>query len=121
MATVEAMSSLSDKHRFVGRSIPEVAGVFADLVYQLGNKEDYTFRKRKLGMEAAINAVMLEFLDLSPEEQREVISRNLRRFEEMLGGDEGDPGEPARGSVAKRVDLKPGGPASDRRRGKRTG
>lgn len=116
MATLGAMSRLSDKHRFVARSIPEVAGEFADLVYQLGNKEGFTFRGRKLGMEAAINAVMLEFLGLDPDARREVIGRNLRRFEALLDDDAaGDDGAPDVGP-SRDIDPDSGRPARRRPR-----
>lgn len=91
MTSITGMRKLSEKYRLVGRSIREVyTGLKAAETY-FADVRGLTFRDRKVGKEAIINAAVWKFLDMDRAQQERVLKTYLPRLETYLvGEDEAD-------------------------------
>lgn len=78
---------LSYRDKIPGRSIPEIADRFRDLLTRVQKSRELLFHGRKMTAEAVTNAVMLEFFDLSPDAQLDVMRRKVPQFEAMMNGE----------------------------------
>jgi hypothetical protein len=70
------MIPLTNKHKLPFRTPPSF---FREVMRLLGSlvEEDVKYGKRKLAREAMLNAILLDFLDRSEDERKEVVRRNL--------------------------------------------
>jgi hypothetical protein len=75
---------LTQKYRLVARTTPEIYYHLNELVSRLAARADVSFRGRKLGVEAALNAIALHWLSMGEDEQLRVIRDEVRRYEQLL-------------------------------------
>lgn len=93
------MRKLTQEYKLAARTAPEVYEAVNRLVSTVASEGRVKFRGRKIGVEALLNAVLLDFLDRAPGDQRELLARNVPRFEALLGD------EPAASSSPGRVEA----------------
>lgn len=85
-----AKKQLSYEFKVAARTTPEIHEAISTLVMKAGNR-GIKFRGRKLGVEAAINALLIDFLEKPDEERMRLLSVGVSRFEEMLGDEQEPP------------------------------
>jgi hypothetical protein len=98
MQTVEMARKLSHDFKLAARTAPEIYEVVNHLVLRAA-ADGVKFRRRKIGVEAAVNAILLDFLDKTEAERLAVLVRNVSRFETLMEDDarkNGLVGEPAK-------------------------
>jgi len=83
MQTVEMGRKLSFDFKLTARTAPEMYEAFNHLVLRAA-AEGLKFNNRKVGVEAAINAVLIEFFRQPEEVQLGVLKANVPRFEEIM-------------------------------------
>lgn len=83
---------LSQKYRLVARTAPEIYYGLNELITRFAARDSVQFRGRKLGVEAVLNAIALNWLALPEADQLRVIREGVARFEQLLGGDDADVG-----------------------------
>lgn len=88
--TVTMARKLSFDFKLTARTAPELYEAFNHLVLKLEG-EGIKFRKRKVSVEAAVNAVLLDFFDKPAPDREALIRRNVPRFEEIMRSDEAVP------------------------------
>jgi hypothetical protein len=104
------MRKLSYEYKIPGRSIAEVYDRFNQALLHHQKPGRVKFCGRKLSAEALTNAAALFFLDLSMDQQEEVLSRYVPQFEMMLS--ETDE-ERAEAEARLRLAGEPGGAARE--------
>lgn len=86
MQNVEMAKKLSTDFKLSVRTARRIHEEFSALVVKVGN-DGLKFNRRKIGVEAALNALLIEFLDRPLSEQLEILQRNVPRFEAELNAD----------------------------------
>lgn len=107
MHTLVMSYELSQKYRLVARTAPEVYYNLNELITRFAARDSVQFRGRKLGVEAALNSIVLHWLAMPEDEQLRVIREGVGRFERLLeGGPEHDAEPGARKKPAPQAGLK---------------
>jgi hypothetical protein len=83
--TVGMSRKLSHDFRFVARTAPDLYDEMGHFVLRAAGA-GLKFRGRKVGVEAALNAIVLDFLTKPEEERLALLRENLPRFEVAMGG-----------------------------------
>lgn len=78
--------NLTVDHKLSARTAPEMYAEFKRLVQDL-ELGGVKFRDRKVGLESVLNAILVRFFDLPPEQREELIRENLPRFEAVMDSD----------------------------------
>jgi hypothetical protein len=86
MQTVDMARKLSHDFKLAARTAPEIYEVVNHLVLRAA-ADGVKFRRRKIGVEAAVNAILLDFLDKPEAERLAVLVRNVSRFETLMEDD----------------------------------
>lgn len=103
------MRNLTAKYRLNGHSIPEVTSGLEGACAELNSILRFNGRKLKPG--PLLNAIVLQFINMSGEQQREFAKTGLRRLEALLEQDGPiEDNEPATGINHKPDDSPPSKP-----------
>jgi hypothetical protein len=77
---------LSQKYRLVARTTAEIYYHMAETIARFAARDDIRFRGRKLGREATLNAVAMQWLAKPEEEKLASLREWVPKFEEHLDG-----------------------------------
>jgi hypothetical protein len=99
---------LSHDFKFAARVPQEVHDAFALLLLKF-QSAGYKFQGRKIGAEAVVGGLILDYLLAPPERQRALILERIPRLEAMLDSDEllplAEPGTPGQNGVGTTTTL----------------
>jgi hypothetical protein len=83
MQNCDMARKLSHDFKLAARTAPEIYEAVNHLVLRAGS-DGLKFRRRKIGVEAAVNAILVDFLDRSEAERMAILVKNVPRFESIL-------------------------------------
>ncbi len=113
MHTYRMKYQLSQKYRVVARTTPEIYYNIRELTARLAARDSIQFQGRKMGIEAAINAIVINWLTLPEAEQLAVLREGVAAYERVLEGAAEPPGAKKSGPKAAPVpqddDIRPEG------------
>ena len=92
MQTVLMARKLTQTYKFAARTAPELYEEVNSFVVRVASSGLVKFRGRKLGVEAFLNALVLDFMAKAEEERMTILSKMVPRFEAILEA-------PAKGAV----------------------